>query len=154
MEFVSSEQASSALELDRTPIPTGPSSTTAAAKGSVIGRPMFVSVCDTNRSKSSGFHYSTGVPEPKKLFVKNLDKVVGEEALRTFFGQVIFPSSLFDRSLNCGNFNVVPVVYWYNARMPPGWSGSILGLPRGQGFLPITAIKKRGVANFLSEISI
>nr|CDS27729.1 squamous cell carcinoma antigen [Hymenolepis microstoma] len=80
VEFLSPDQAASALELDRTPINTN------TAKG-VIGRPMFVSVCDTNRSKTSGFHYSTGFPEPKKLFVKNLDKVVSEEALKTFFGQ-------------------------------------------------------------------
>ncbi|KAM3183276.1 hypothetical protein ACTXT7_010667 [Hymenolepis weldensis] len=80
VEFPSPDQAASALELDRTPINTN------TAKG-VIGRPMFVSVCDTTRSKTSGFHYSTGVPEPKKLFVKNLDKVVSEEALKTFFSQ-------------------------------------------------------------------
>ncbi|VUZ52517.1 unnamed protein product [Hymenolepis diminuta] len=80
VEFPSPDQAAMALELDRTPINTN------TAKG-VIGRPMFVSVCDTTRSKTSGFHYSTGVPEPKKLFVKNLDKVVSEEALKTFFSQ-------------------------------------------------------------------
>ncbi|VDO06287.1 unnamed protein product [Rodentolepis nana] len=80
VEFPSPDQAALALELDRTPI------NTKTAKG-VIGRPMFVSVCDTTRSKPSGFHYSTGFPEPKKLFVKNLDKVVSEEALKTFFGQ-------------------------------------------------------------------
>lgn len=85
VEFAEQSSAAAALELDRHPI-------TATGGGSgpigAIGRPMFVSVCDTTRRSKSGFTYSTGEPEPKKLFVRNLDKVVTEEALRTFFGKV------------------------------------------------------------------
>ncbi|KAM7534460.1 hypothetical protein Aperf_G00000111755 [Anoplocephala perfoliata] len=80
VEFTSPDIAAAALKLDRTPI------NTTTAKGTV-GRPMFVSVCDTTRSKTAGFAYSTGAPEPNKLFVKNLDKTITEESLKTFFTQ-------------------------------------------------------------------
>ncbi|VDN40918.1 unnamed protein product [Dibothriocephalus latus] len=48
---------------------------------------MFVSMCQPNRTEPKQFAYPTGVPEPKKLFVRNLEKHVSEAALRTLFGQ-------------------------------------------------------------------
>ncbi|VDM34110.1 unnamed protein product [Hydatigera taeniaeformis] len=80
VEFADASSVAAALELDRLPIGSG------TGDGGGGGRPMFVSVCDTNRSKPV-FAYKTGVPEPNKLFVRNLDKVTTEEALRTFFGK-------------------------------------------------------------------
>lgn len=58
---------------------------------SEFGRPMYVSICDPNRNKASKpFAYNTGQPEPKKLFVRNLGKQVREEAIKAFFGKVIY----------------------------------------------------------------
>ncbi|CDS41644.1 squamous cell carcinoma antigen [Echinococcus multilocularis] len=87
IEFADASSVPAALKLDRLPIGSGSGdSVGSSTSGGIGGRPMFVSVCDTNRSKSV-FAYKTGVPEPNKLFVRNLDKVTTEEALRTFFGK-------------------------------------------------------------------
>ncbi|BHF77931.1 Squamous cell carcinoma antigen recognized by T-cells 3 [Sparganum proliferum] len=83
------EPVAAALAMDRQPLT--PAADTAAASDSstkpLQGRPMFVSVCQPNRSESKQFAHSTGVPEPKKLFVRNLEKHVSEAALRTLFSQ-------------------------------------------------------------------
>ncbi|KAL7056596.1 hypothetical protein AAHC03_021036 [Spirometra sp. Aus1] len=83
------DPVTAALAMDRQPLT--PAADTAAASDSstkpLQGRPMFVSVCQPNRSESKQFTYSTGVPEPKKLFVRNLEKHVSEAALRTLFSQ-------------------------------------------------------------------
>ncbi|KAL5970650.1 Squamou cell carcinoma antigen recognized by T-cell 3 [Taenia solium] len=87
VEFADASSVPAALELDRLPIGGGSDDGAGdSVTGGIGGRPMFVSVCDTNRSKSA-FAYKTGMPEPNKLFVRNLDKVTTEEALRTFFGK-------------------------------------------------------------------
>ncbi|VDK23041.1 unnamed protein product [Taenia asiatica] len=87
VEFADANSVPAALELDRLPIGGGSGDGAGGSvTGGIGGRPMFVSVCDTNRSKSA-FAYKTGMPEPNKLFVRNLDKVTTEEALRTFFGK-------------------------------------------------------------------
>ncbi|VDD83521.1 unnamed protein product [Mesocestoides corti] len=79
VEFEDPSCVPSALAMDRHPI---------EVPGVDVGRPMFVSVCETNRKAGTkAFAYSTGGPEPKKLFVRNLDKQVREEALKTFFGK-------------------------------------------------------------------
>ncbi|KAL5102982.1 Squamou cell carcinoma antigen recognized by T-cell 3 [Taenia crassiceps] len=87
VEFADASSVPAALELDRLPIGSGGGDAPGrTVTGGIGGRPMFVSVCDTNRSKSS-FAYKTGMPEPNKLFVRNLDKVTTEEALQTFFSK-------------------------------------------------------------------
>lgn len=95
IEFSSTSCVPTALELDRRPM---------TAPGAIVPRPMYVSVCNTNRSRGaqSGRPSRTTGPEPKKLFVRNLDKQVREDALKTFFGKVLpFVFTFWARKLHC-----------------------------------------------------
>ncbi|OON14007.1 hypothetical protein X801_10215 [Opisthorchis viverrini] len=89
VEFEQASTADFALKKDRQPIghPATSEATSSTDDTVTIARPMFVSRCDPTRSKSSGFQYSAGKPEPEKLFVRNLDKRVTAHALEQLFGE-------------------------------------------------------------------
>ena len=69
VQLSSAEAVEKALQLDRTPI---------------RGRPMFVSRCDPNRTRGSGFKYSCSL-EKNKLFVKGLPVTTTKEELEEIF---------------------------------------------------------------------
>ncbi|VDL99314.1 unnamed protein product [Schistocephalus solidus] len=112
------DPVTAALAMDRQPLtPAADTSSESDTNAKPLqGRPMFVSMCHPNRSEPKQFAYSTGVPEPKKLFVRNLEKHVSEAALRTLFSQMFY---LYLFAFQHGTVTNVRLVTFRNG-MPKG----------------------------------
>lgn len=80
VQLMGSSAPSSDIPVDTTELTDNASNTPQSAR-----RPMFVSRCDPEKDRPSGFRFAAGKEEPEKLFVRNINKTVTKEDLKKLF---------------------------------------------------------------------